>query len=438
MGVPNRVSLRMILAVAAVCGVGTSATHADLVKLNNGGELRGKVIRAPGDAAAKVVTIETLTGALVKVSRADIRFVTYRRQIVEAYDTRARATADTLDDQWALAEWCRTNGLSTERKTHLQRVVEIDPDHEAARRVLRHVQYKGEWMPKDDAMAAKGYVKYKNRYITSQELELIEKTSAERELERGWFKNVRSWAGWLSGRHAGRRKTALEQLRAVRDPHAVAALKQFLGASEHRAIRGLYVDILGQIPGSGPVGPLLTVSIEDTDYELRYQALHSIRKDQYAAARPYLLKQLKSDQAGIVRRAGEALGRVGDDSVVPFLIDALVTSHKKLIRVPTKNSALSLRSDGNYGSGAGQTVLPPEIERLLRTGQLPYGVQVRRGGLSKPPTRTKLVRVKYESRNAEVYASLQRLTGQKFGYDERTWRLWWAARKSGPAEYSLQ
>jgi len=255
----------MILAVAAVFGVGTSATHADLVKLNNGGELRGKVVRAPGDAAAKVVTIETLTGALVKVSRADIRFVTYRRQIVEAYDTRARATADTLDDQWALAEWCRTNGLSTERKTHLQRIVEIDPDHEAARRVLRHVQYKGEWMPKDDAMAAKGYVKYKNRYITSQELELIEKTSAERELERGWFKNVRSWAGWLGGRHAGRRKTALEQLRAVRDPHAVAALKQFLGDSEHRVIRGLYVDILGQIPGSGPVGPLLTVSIEDSD-----------------------------------------------------------------------------------------------------------------------------------------------------------------------------
>jgi hypothetical protein len=432
------VQIRMMLAVTAFFCTCALSAQADLVKLSNGGELRGKVIRVPGDVVAKIITIETLTGVVVKVSRVDVRFVTYRRMIVEEYDTRARATADTLDAQWALAEWCRTNRLIKERKIHLLRVVEFDSNHEAARRLLQHVQYKGEWMPKEQAMAAKGYIKYKNRYITSQELELIEKTAAERDLEQGWFKDVRSWVVWLNGRHAGRRKTGLQRLRAVRDPHAVAALKQFLGESENRALRGLYVDILAQIPGSNPVGPLLTITLEDADYELRYKALNAIDKEQYAAARPYLLKQLKSDSSGIVRRAGAALGRVGDESVVPFLIDALVTSHKKLVRVPSKNSTMSFGSNGSFGPGAGQAVLPPEVERLLRTGQLPYGVQVRHAGLPNQHKRTKLVRVKYESRNTEVYASLQRLTGQKFGYDERTWRLWWAARKSNPAEYSLQ
>ena len=31
----------------------------------------------------------------------------------------------------------------------------------------------------------------------------------------------------------------------------------------------------------------------------------------------------------------------------------------------------------------------------------------------------------------EVLAALRKITGESFGFDERTWRLWWAAKKNG-------
>jgi hypothetical protein len=73
--------------------------------------------------------------------------------------------------------------------------------------------------------------------------------------------------------------------------------------------------------------------------------------------------------------------------------------------------------------------LPPEIEAGLLTGQL-GGVIV-----NQPfqPQRTRTVTVRQSHQNPEVLEALKRITGENFGFNERTWKLWLAAEKKGLA-----
>ena len=137
---------------------------ADLVKLINGGELRGKIV-ATSDAKYKI-RVETLTGATVVVERSKVQFVTPRSLSMEEYETRSRSIEDSSDAHWELAEWCRQRGLIKQRETHLRRVTELAPDHEKAQSILGRVWHQGRWIDRDELMASQGYVKYKNKYIT--------------------------------------------------------------------------------------------------------------------------------------------------------------------------------------------------------------------------------------------------------------------------------
>ena len=67
---------------------------------------------------------------------------------------------------------------------------------------------------------------------------------------------------------------------------------------------------------------------------------------------------------------------------------------------------------------------------MLRSGQLSNGVVVNQAN-APAFKKTKIVRIKYEHKNGEVLSALRKLAGEDFGYDERTWRLWWIARKNG-------
>jgi hypothetical protein len=127
----------------------------------------------------------------------------------------------------------------------------------------------------------------------------------------------------------------------------------------------------------------------------------------------------------MVRRAALGLQRVGNEEAIPYLVDALVTTHT--YRVWVDAPGVSVNPNGTAAQP--QTVLPPDIELQLRAGQLPHGVIVNTP--NQPPKPKRKMVVKRDHQNAEVLTALQRITGKNFGYDERTWRLWWNAEKSG-------
>ena len=429
-------SLRRRLATcfSAVCGgllllASPEAATADLVKLVNGGEVRGKMSSKP---SSEVIVVETLNGVTITVARADAKFLAMRPLEVEEYETRARQVTDSLEAHWELAEWCRVQGLSKQRETHLLRVVDHDANHQKAQTALGRVWHEGTWVDRDEMMASRGYVKYKNRYVTVQELDLIQKTADELATERDWFQKVRNWHAWLNGRNEERQRQGLLAVQQIDDPHAAPAVIRFLCEDKQRDMRVLGVAVLSKLSGSKGATGLVKLSLFDADEEVRYASLNGIAEADFEATQQVYIRELRNSLNPVVCRAANALARVGDDRAVAALIDALVTSHKYQVQSNTPASNVySGSTDGRFDSGSALTggVLPPDVEMAIRTGQLPQGAIVAPpvGGI---PVQRKTVTVTVHQPNQEVLTTLQGLTGQNFGFDERTWRIWWASEKT--------
>lgn len=403
----------------------TAAACADVIRLKSGGEVRGTVDRETAVASSPHVRIETLAGSLVGVAREDVEFISYRSPAVEEYETRKRRIPDTVEARWALAEWSREQGLREQRDEQLAHIIQLDPDHEQAHRGLGHTLRNGEWMSREEDMLARGYIKHKGDWITPQELELIEQTEADRQKELEWYRQIRQWHVWLTGRSVERSQRAYDELQQITDPYAVSGLRKFFSDEQDQRLRALFVRIVSQIPGPQAAAALANQSLNDVDDELRYEALNGIRAEQHDAARPLFIRELRNGANEMVRRAALGLQRVGNEEAIPYLVDALVTTHT--YRVWVDAPGISVNPNGT--AARPQSVLPPDIDLQLRTGQLPHGVIVNTP--NQPPKPKRKMVIKRDHQNAEVLTALQRITGKNFGYDERTWRLWWNAEKSG-------
>ena len=413
-------------ASAMLLFVFVATADADLVKLNNGGELRGKIVQNGNSKQA--LRLETLTGAVVVVDVDQTQFVTIRSAAVEEYETRARRLGvdnDSWEAHWELSEWCRQRGLSAQRQIHLRRVTELSPDFEKAQTGLGRVWHDGSWVDRDELMISKGYVKYKNKYITPQELEIIEKTSDELQRDKTWIQRVRVWRAWLDGPSEDKARQAVAELKAVGDPHAAPAVIKFLATDSRVNVRELAISVLVKIGGPKAAIGLVNLALFDESIDIRAAALDGIGREQYVAAQNAFIQALRNESNFVVCRAGYALGKIGDKKAVGPLIDALVTAHNYQVTSDIPSSPVySFSADGNFAQNTPS--LPPHIEAAVRTGQLLPPVYVQ----SENQVPRKVVSVRVEHRNAEVLAALESLTDKDFGYDKRTWSLWWAAEKN--------
>lgn len=402
-----------------------SSSRGDVIRLKNGGEVRGLISKAttPQDP---VVLIRTVAGAEVQVARADIDFISTRSPLVEEYHTRARRTPDTVEGHWQLAGWCLQRQMQTQRREQLEAILDLDPNHEEARKSLGHIRHHGEWMTRDDAMARQGYVKYKGRYVTQHEYDLLEKTAAERAAEAEWHPKVRRWVNMLTDRDAIRRQEGEQALRSITDPDAVSGLNQFLASHDNPLGRRMFVDIVSRMPGKKPVRRLVERVLYDNDQNVRQAALAGIAHEHAEEAVRYLLPALKEKNNAVVRRAAVGVGKFGDQRVVPNLIAALITSHRVKVQVPS-NNALGFANTGNgiaqvNPNGYGGT-MPTDIEMMARAGQFPYGAIV----IPEPNQIIHTANINVDVRNEEVLLALQKITGKDFGYDQRDWQRWYAA-----------
>lgn len=418
---------RAIVLATGLLFVAATPGNADLIKLNSGGELRGKIIK--GRSTRESVTLETLTGAMVTVSRDAIQFLTMRPVAVEEYESRLRKLPATAEAHWELADWCKQRSLLKQRETHLKKVVELAPDHDRAHQMLGHLRTKDGWVSRDEMMERQGYVKYRGKFITPQELDLVEKTEAERQEEKAWFQKVKLWSGWVRGAvpsNPNKPREGWQALESINDPHAAPAVTHHLSEHEHRDFRLLAVKILSHVGGNKAVPGLVKLSLKDADHDVRYQAMQGITPEQHTRAIPMFVKELKSEFNPVVCRAGAALGIMGSEKAVNPLIDALVTTHAYQVRVPgAPSQTYSFSTDGRFGGGS----LPADLQARIAAGQFPNGVIILDGTPGSELTKTKLITVTVNHQNAEVLTALQKLTGKNFGYDKRTWHLWWAAEK---------
>jgi hypothetical protein len=421
----NRTAIRRTVGRTATT-VGTlcvvfvtmSVARADIVYLKTGGVMRG-VIQSEEDAE-ELVTMTLISGAEIELPVEHISSRQVRPLKFEEYELRAESLPDTLDAHWKLAEWCREQKLDEQREIHLEIVLAIDPEHRQAHYGLRHTFYREKWMTRDEydqTRIADGFVKYKGKWIPADKLESVKSDDATSQAEREWYAKVRVWLNWATGNHAQRAADGLNNLKEINDPEALSALVQFLGKSERADVRRLFIEIAGRIEGPGPVVPLATLSVREDVRELRELALSMIDEAHYDQARQLVVSDLRDRNNILVRRAGTVLAKIGDETSVPALIRALVTTHSYKVRVPVQGYSFGV--DGSIPSGSG---LPPEIEIGLRTGVYDSVQVVPLLGAARA---TKLIPVAINRENAEVLTALRQITERSFGYDENAWQRWW-------------
>ncbi len=420
------------LGFTAMSLLASADLPADVVKLTDGGEIRGLVKfpaakpRKDQVAESDDVVVESLTGAEIAVAREQVAFITRRPRSVEEYESLARRVVDTVDGRWQLAEWCRQHRLSEPRKEQLQRILELDPEHKPAHYGLGHRRQGTNWTTPEEADAellAAGYVRYKGRIITTLERDLLESNTTRHREQNDWRPKIRLWLGWLTGRDAPRRADAIAKFRELRDPDAVPAIVDFLLGDANVEVRRLAVQTLAQFDGQPPVPALVRVALSDAEPSLQSSAFGAFTADQRTAAVPIIERALHDESNLIVRRAAILLGKCGVRQAIPSLVEALATSHK--VRVPEGPAfAVGFNRDGSQDNS--RSGLPPDVEAALRTGQLPYGVVVDNSNVRAPPVKWVTVRVPLQ--NSEVLDALRSLSQQDFGYDKRAWRLWWQAQ----------
>ena len=167
--------------------------RADIYALTNGGQIQGEVVSSPDTARDKIV-IRTASGGEVTIAKSQIRQITPQSAAELEYERIRPTYPDTVAGQWDLAEWCRDHSLAKQRRTHLERVVALDPNHKKARAALDYVMIEGKWVRPDDLMRDRGYVKYKGAWKLPQEVELLERRRKVELAQRDWFAKLEALA----------------------------------------------------------------------------------------------------------------------------------------------------------------------------------------------------------------------------------------------------
>ena len=400
-------------------------SSADLIRLKHGGEVRGKIVSSSSSRSGHV-DIQTVSGAMVSVSEKEIEFVTRRSLVYEEYEMKARLTPRNVASLWTLSQWCQEKRLKSQREKHLAQILELDPQNEQAHRALGHIKREGKWTTQEEYMLSRGYVRYKRKYVTPEEKELLEKSAAEREEQHRWHSKLAGWSKWLTGRSDKQRQIAVENIRALTDPTAVPALEKVFADHSSRDVRLLYVETLTRFDTPASVTSLVKQGLFDVDSGIRSRAIQAIPETRKQLASSVLVQHLANKQNVVVRRAASALGKLGDRSAIPFLIEALVTTHKYRVQVDLPTVGVTLGPGGNVTQGS-QYQLPPEIVAGLLTGQIPpENISTQ----SNPPPVKAVRTVRVNQQNPEVLEALKSLTKVNFGYDKRTWKLWLLSQNS--------
>ena len=368
--------------------------RGDTFELDNGGRVDGKMLDE-GKTDVSVV-VETPDGARLTIHRSQIAHVESMSDEEVQYEALARTSPDTVDAHWKLAQWCRDHDMRSESDEHLERVLQLDPDHAEARRLLGYRQENGQWMSRDEVMASRGMVRYEGRYVTRQHVELLERAKESRESDVQWSSRIDRLRRSLVGRRSDRAEQARQEILAIRDPEAAEAIVKMLRREKDPQVRRLWIQVAAQIDHPATLEALVHLSLFDPDDETRRQCLDDVVRSGYPGiAGPYM-QALRNSDNEIINRAAAALARIGDPSAIGPLIDALETKHTFKVSSGTGGQyALNFSPSG----GSGYTF-----------------------GGGGPKTTTRWVR------NPAVLGALTSLAGISFEYDQDAWRAWLAAQ----------
>lgn len=398
-----------ILTIALGMVAGTvRATLADILHLTNGGFIDGEILETTDQGYRVRTVVGTVTIALDavrEVESAPSPFQEYERQQSQADQTAAA--------QFDLAEWCEQVGLNAERRRHLLRALELDPDHEPARSALGYVRVGELWVEARTVLERAA-----PRPADSGKAD-AEKLAAAIQTE--WYRRLRAIRSNLLDSPLERlvaegRAKVLE----IADPLAIVPMSDVLSRGSVSA-REVLVEALSRFSEDEATMNLAALALVDGDAQVRYRALLELTRRADPRVGAQFRRALGTNSEALLRRAAEGLGVLKFEPAVPDLIELLTVQRRKRVEVPVR------RYLGGWieSYGGQRTIQIGSGTNVVYTPRI--GVAIA-GELLSPDTH-------YRVRNVtvfrtEVLEALKQITGQNFGFDEATWRRWYEEHKS--------
>ncbi len=391
---------RFLTPVTMFASLLAQPLRADVFVLQSGGSIHGELVNRD-ESPRKTYVIKTAAGGKVTLDAAEVQKVEHQTPAEMKYDQIRSTYADTAEEQFKLAQWCRENRLAKQRKVHLERVIELDPDHADARHGLGYSHIQGRWTTQEKLMAENGYLRYSGKWMLPQEIELKEQDRKAKLAQSDWATKLKRWHGWLNSDKADQ---AIANIEAIDDPYAAPPLARYLNdpKQDHpRQTRLLYVEALGRIHSGAAMEALVEASLYDTDDEIRLSSLEQVVAHQYKPAVSTYVKALKHKDNPVVNRAAIGLGQLKDPSAIGPLIDSLVTVHTFTIQKGQPG-----QTQAAFGKGPG----------------------VGGGGFTFGGSSTETVRQPYENRDV-LQALIALSGGTSFQFDRDAWKHWLASQK---------
>jgi hypothetical protein len=387
----SRVSL---VVGSIVLGFVAGFARADVFVLTSGGRVVGELVNRDENPRKQYI-IDLEDGTRMTLDAAQVEQVQRPKAAVLEYEKIRADYPDTVAGQWALAEWCREKKLLTQRETHLKRIIELDPDHADARRMLGYTKIDGKWQRRDDLMKDRGYVYSKGKWMLPQEIEQQAEKAKHEAAAVEWAQKIARWRKMLGTK---KEDEAKENLRQITDPAAVKPIILGLKSDPSADVRLLLVEVLRNLDTPEAERALAIDAIDDASEEVRLTCLDYLKTKKRPDVVAYFVGKLKAKDNLTVNLAGVALREMKDPSAIRPLIDALVTTHRiKVIQGGGDTSANFGKGPGGGGGG-------------LSVGNKPKFIQK-------------------DFANQAVLDALVAITGQNFSWDQRAWIAWLSAQK---------
>lgn len=170
----SRKALSLVcLTVSLLLG---APAQADQIVTVNGTKIRGQIVKA----TSREVQIRDSRGLVMTVPRDEIQEI-IKEDNKAVFAERFEELKDSdFNGLIALAKWAKKNGLKDQSKSCLKRVLKSDPEHPKARKRLGYEKVDGKWLRGSKLRAAKGLVKYKGKWITTEERDRREAATSVR------------------------------------------------------------------------------------------------------------------------------------------------------------------------------------------------------------------------------------------------------------------
>ena len=382
-------------------------TSGEVFVLKSGGRVEGEFLN-PGREPGATFELRTDDGLRLSLGEDQVHRVIVKSDVEKEYEAAALTMGSSVDDHWAMAEWCKDAGLVSQRKRHLAEVIRLEPDHKEARAALGYSLFGSKWMTQEEYLNSRGYVRYKGAWWTRQNMALDIAGQENEEAVKKWRRQIKIWMDQLG---TGRNEMAVAGLEGIRDTAAGPALADILGDSKApRAARLMALDILGKLPPGTATGTLVKLSLTETDEAILDRCLDElVRVGPHVVLGAYLneLKNEKETPASKntrINRAAYCLQRFGDKDATLPLINALVTDHYVIVNPDQQGGGTPV----NFNSGG------------------PVGQGGTAGGLGGLSMGGKSKKVKGQINNPAVLSALTNLyPGVNFQYDIDDWKRWY-------------